>query len=115
MAMRAVEWEVRTPLEGLVVAIVRLVELGRRREHYYRAVTANPDRSQRRLIGYWGSADDAHDGVLALYEHGTGRSLSGGDTKPSRALVPQKPPPPDEPPGMAARPAVHSSRAYVVK
>lgn len=111
MAMRPVEWEVRTPLDGLVVAIVREVELGRRHEHYYRAVTANPDRSQRKLIGYWGSPSDAHDGVLALYEHGTGRSLLGGDTRPSRPLVPQKPPPRVEPPGMAARPALDSSRA----
>lgn len=112
MTLRPVEWEVRLPLSGEAVAIVRMVELGRRRELYYRAVTANPDRSQRKLIGYWGTPDEAHDGTLALYEHGSGSSINGGDMKPSLPLLPQKPAPVDDgAAGVAARPRQHAARS----
>lgn len=99
------------PLDGRPLAVVRLLVLGPNREPYYRAVSAEVDRSQRRLIGYWGSLEHAHDGVLGLYEHLSRRSLAGGDMAPSRTLVPQKPPPGAPEPGRAARPAKHSSRA----
>ena len=80
-------------LDGRPLAIVRLLTLGPNREPYYRAVSPEPDRAQRRLIGYWGSPEHAHDGVLALYEHASRKSLAGGDMPPSRPLVPHKPPP----------------------
>lgn len=100
------------PLSGQVIAIVRAVELGRRRQVYYRAVTSEADRTLRTLIGYWGSPQDAHDGALALYEQSTGCSVAGGGAGPSMELVPQKPPPadPQEAAGMAARPRYHSRR-----
>ncbi len=64
MTLRPVEWEVRLPLSGEAVAIVRAVQLGPRGEVYLRAVTPDANRSQRELIGYWGSPQEAHDGVL---------------------------------------------------
>lgn len=135
MTIRPAEWDVLHPLDGRPVAVVRLVLLGPTREPYYRAVTPEDDRSQRRLIGYWSSVDHAHDGVLALFERASGRSTSGGGREPARPLVPQKPPPcaptaaplpgasapqrragaatarPPQRQGYAARPALHASRA----
>lgn len=111
MTLRPIEWDVLHPLDGRPIAVVRLVALGPRREPYYRAVSPEPDRPQRRLVGYWGSLDEAHDGVLALYEHLSNRALAGGDAPPSRPLVPQKPPPAPFEPGKASRPRLHSSRA----
>ncbi|MGM1028320.1 MAG: hypothetical protein ACQEWM_00450 [Actinomycetota bacterium] len=111
MTLRPAEWDVLHPLDGHAIAIVRLVQLGPRREPYYRAVTPEPDRALRRLIGYWGTVTKAHEGVLALYEHASGRSLAGGDRQPSRPLVPQKPPPEARSAGAPARPRLHASRA----
>lgn len=111
MTMRPVEWEIRHPVTGDLVAIVRVVALGPRREWYARAVTPEADRSRRTLIGYWASPDEAHRGVLALFERRTGRSLAAGSTAPSVPLVPMKPPPHEQEPGMAARPRHHASRA----
>lgn len=88
-----VEWEVRTPLDGLPVAVVRLVHLGAAREPYYRAVTANPVPELRRLIGYYASAGDAHDAALYMLEQATGRSVTGGGGAARLQPVPQKPPP----------------------
>lgn len=106
MTLRPVEWEVRLPLSGEAVAIVRAVQLGPHGEVYLRAVTPDADRSQRELIGYWGSPQEAHDGVLALYERRSNRGAA-----PSLPLVPQKPPPdPTSTRGMAARPRLHASR-----
>lgn len=104
MTLRPVEWEVRLPLSGEIVAIVRAVQLGSRGDVYLRAVTPDADRSQRELIGYWASPQEAHDGVLALYERRSNRGVP-----PSLPLVPQKPPPEANTPGMAARPRVHAS------
>lgn len=56
MTLRPVEWDVLHPLDGQPLAIIRLVYLGARREPYYRAVTANPDRAERKLIGYWATS-----------------------------------------------------------
>lgn len=107
MTLRPVEWEVRLPLSGEVVAIVRAVQLGARGEVYLRAVTPDVDRSQRELIGYWGSPQEAHDGVLALYERRDARGVP-----PRLPLVPQKPPPDaDGTRGMAARPRLQRSSA----
>lgn len=112
MTLRPAEWDVLHPLDGHPIAIVRLVQLGERREPYYRAVTPEGDRALRRLIGYWGSVDEAHEGVLALYERASGRSLAGGDRAPSRPLVPQQPPPGEAArPGTPARPQLHAARA----
>lgn len=99
MTIRAAEWDVLHPLDGAPLAVVRLVLLGPRREPYYRAVTAQPDRAQRRLLGYWSSVEQAHEAALALFERSTGRALSGGDGRPQRAVPPQKPPPQPYPSG----------------
>ncbi len=93
MTIRAAEWHVLHPLDGAPLAVVRLVQLGPRREPYYRAVTAQPDHSQRRLLGYWSSVEEAHEAALALFERSTGRSLGGGDGRSRRGVPPQKPPP----------------------
>jgi hypothetical protein len=91
--MTATEWEVRTPLDGLPVALVRLVHLGPDREPYYRAVTANPVPERRRLIGYYASPEDAHDAALYMLEQATGRTVTGGGGAARLRPVPQKPPP----------------------
>lgn len=104
MTIKPCEWDVLHPLDGRPLAIVRLLTLGPDREPYYH-------RAQRRPIGYWGSLERAHDGVLALYEHMSRRSLAGGDMPPSRPLVPQKPPPGVPERGRAATPVKPSSRA----
>lgn len=111
MTMRPIEWDVLHPLNGQPLAIVRLVYLGPRREPYYRAVTANPDRAQRKLVGYWGTLDDAHTGCLALYEQASGESVAGGNTKPHMQAPAQKPPPEPHTPGTAARPELHAARS----
>lgn len=91
--MVTVEWEVRHPLSGQEVAIIRLVHLGPKHEPYFRAVTANPDPKQRKLIGYYGSAEDAHDASLYMLEQATGVGISGGNKLPSARFVEPKPPP----------------------
>lgn len=96
MTLRPITWEVREPLTGNVMAIIQVVHLGPRQEPYYRSVTANPDPKQRKLVGYWHTPDEAHDGTIALYEHARGASLSGGGLPP-KPLVPQKPPPARDP------------------
>lgn len=111
MTMRPVEWEIRHPVSGDLIAILRVVALGPRREWYARAVTPEADRSRRTLIGYWASPDEAHRGVLALFERRTGRSFPAGAAEPAPPLVPMKPPPDAHEPGMAARPRRHASRA----
>lgn len=111
MTLRPVEWDLGHPLSGHPLAVIRLVRLGPRLEPYYRAVTANPERSARKLIGYWGTLEDARTGCLALYERATGESVAGGDAKPSMQVVQQKPPPPAHEPGSPARPRQHAARA----
>lgn len=88
-----VEWEVRGPLDGLPIAIVRLLHLGEHHEPYWRAVTAENDPRRRQLIGYYGSAGDAHDASIHHAEQRAQRSLAGGNRPPSARYVPQKPPP----------------------
>ncbi|SDH88663.1 hypothetical protein [Agrococcus jejuensis] len=106
MTMRPVEWEIRHPVSGDLIAILRVVALGPRKEWYARAVTPEPERSRRTLIGYWASPDEAHRGVLALFERRTGRPLGGAAT----TLVPMKPPPGEREPSTVARVGRQSSR-----
>ncbi|WP_144719033.1 hypothetical protein [Agrococcus jejuensis] len=108
MTMRPVEWEIRHPVSGDLIAILRVVALGPRREWYARAVTPEPDRSRRTLIGYWASPDEAHRGVLALFERRTGRSLG---TEAPAPIVPMKPPPAAGEPETVARTRRQASRA----
>ena len=65
VTIRPCEWDVLHPLGGRPLAVVRLLVLRPNREPYYRAVSREPQREQRRLIGYRGSLEHAHDGVLA--------------------------------------------------
>lgn len=105
VTLRPVTWEVREPITGHVLALIQVVHLGPRSEPYYRSVTPDPNPQERRLIGYWGSPDQAHDGTIALYEHRFNRSLAGGGLPP-RELVPMKPPPMQDKP----RPVEHVQR-----
>lgn len=91
MTLRPIEWDVLHPLDGQPLAIIRLVWI--EGEPFYRAVSANPDREQRKLIGYWGDLDTAHHACLALWEQATGRAISGGNQKPGMTVPAQKPPP----------------------
>lgn len=110
MTLRPVEWDVLHPLDGSSIAVVRLVWLGPKRENYYRAVTHDADRSKRRLLGYWGTLNEAHEASLAAWELVTGSSISGGDRLASRAIPPQKPPPEPYESGRAAGPEKHGAR-----
>ena len=110
MTIRPTEWGVLHPLDGSPLAVIRVVWLGPMREPYYRVVSANPDRSQRKLAGYWSNLDEAHTAALALYEQATGRAIGAGDQKPKLRVPPQKPPPDPHEPGRAARPERHASR-----
>lgn len=56
MTLRPLEWDVLHPLTGQSLAIIRIVWLVARREPCYRAVTANPEREQRKLVGYWAAS-----------------------------------------------------------
>lgn len=91
MTLRPVEWDVLHPLDGQPLAIIRLVWL--RDEAYYRAVTANPDRTARKLIGYWPDLTTAEQGCLALWEKATGQSIYGGGKKPTLVVPGMKRPP----------------------
>lgn len=93
MTFRPTEWDVLHPRSGQPLAIVRLVHLGPEREPYYRAVTANPERESRKLIGYWGNLDDAHAACLALHAHAGDRAAASGGAVPQVRLPAQKPPP----------------------
>ncbi|WP_413318332.1 hypothetical protein AA0Z99_00205 [Agrococcus sp. 1P02AA] len=111
MTNRPVEWEVLHPLTGAELAVTRLVWHGPWQEPYFRVVSANSEREQRKLIGYWGTLDDAHTACLAVYERATGKSISGGDLPPNLHVPAQKPPPEPHTTGQPARPQLHSSRA----
>jgi hypothetical protein len=109
--MRPMERDVLHPLDGAHVAIVRLVLLGPTSEPFYRAVTPEPDRTRRELLGYWGTLEEAHEAALALLEQRTGQAIEGGGRPPSRQVPPQEPPSAPHPTGQPARPRLHSSRA----
>lgn len=110
--MRAIEWEIRHPLSAQLIAIVRLLELGPRREQYFRAVTGDRDAAQRRLLGYWASLDEARRAVLALEERSSGLSIGGvTDSAQMLPLLPWKPAPAPARSGLAARPAKHGKSA----
>lgn len=111
MTLRPIEWDVLHPLDGSALAVVRVVWLGPKREPYYRVVSANPDRALRKLAGYWGNLDEAHNAALALYELATGESICGGDRPPRLEVPSQKPRPGPFESGRAARPERHGARA----
>ena len=66
---------------------------------------------RRRLLGYWGTLEEAHEAALALLEQRTAQAIEGGGRPPSRQVPPQKPPSAPYPTGQPARPRLHSSRA----
>lgn len=100
--MRAAEWDVLHPLDGSHIAVIRLVLLGPHRDPFYRVVTPQRDRSERKLLGYWSTLERAHDAALALYERATGSAIEGGGRPPGREVSAQKPPPRGYPTGVAA-------------
>lgn len=103
MTSRPIEWDALHPLSGQPLAIVRLVYLGPSSEPYYRAVSANPERAARKLVGYRGSLANVHTACLALHEQATVASIAGGAAKPHMQVPAQKPPPAVHTPGMASR------------
>ena len=98
------------PLDGAELAVIRLVWLGTKCERYYRVVSANPVRAQRKLVGYWSNLDEAHTAVLALYERAIGRAIGAGGQQPQLQVPLQKPPPEPYALGQAERPQTHASR-----
>ncbi len=91
-----VEWVVTHAAAKGPIAVVRRLRLGRARDVYFRAVTWHADPSERSLVGYWGSAEEAVQNIYGLYE----RSLppqflmtGGGTTRAPLPLTAPKPPP----------------------
>lgn len=63
---------------------------------YWRVVTGDDDRSRRRLVGYWGSLEEASHNALAFVEHQLPPAWMATGTATShrpREMTPQKPPP----------------------
>lgn len=90
----AVEWVVPHPqVQGAAGAIIRLVSIDR--QPYWRVVTGERDRSQRSLIGYWGSLEEAEHNAIAWWERKLPHLLAEGGSRfrEPRQLTPQKPPP----------------------
>lgn len=88
VTIRPAGWDVLHPLDGPHIAVVRLVLLGPHRDPFYRVVTPERGRSQRRLLGYWATLELSHEAALALYERATGSAIEGGGRPPSR-IVPE--------------------------
>ena len=90
MTARPVEWHVLHPLDAAHrIAIIRYVKI--EHEPYYRAVTYHNDPSQRQLIGYYATLDDATNAAYIHYEKETGMAISGGgQPAPTREPIPWK-------------------------
>ncbi|GAA2176236.1 hypothetical protein GCM10009846_29220 [Agrococcus versicolor] len=61
---------------------------------FWRVVTGEDDRSRRRLIGYWGSLEEAAHNALAYVEHRLPSAWMATGTSTSvvpRAATPQRP------------------------
>lgn len=90
--MDPTEWAV--VIHRRTYVVIRRVEL--HGEDFWRVVTGEDDRSKRRLIGYWGTFEEATHNALAWVERqlppawlATGTSTF---VRP-REMTPQKPPP----------------------
>ncbi|TQO23773.1 hypothetical protein FB385_2634 [Paramicrobacterium agarici] len=78
------------------VAVVRMLHLGPDREVYFRAVTYSPNASERELIGYWGSLEEAIQNVhhVELSKMPAAWLATGGSSfREIPPSTPQKPPP----------------------
>lgn len=99
------EWAV--VVHRRVYAVIRCVAIDG--VDYWRVVTGEDDRSRRRLVGYWGTFDEASHNALAFVERQLPSAWMATGTSSSRApraMTPQKPPPArsgDEPPWLGPR------------
>jgi hypothetical protein len=80
-------------------------------DDFWRVVTGEDDRSRRRLIGYWGSLEEAAHNALAYVEHRLPSAWMATGTATSlvpRSATPQKPLPGRSPhePAKAGAPGV---------
>lgn len=77
-----------------VYAVIRCVVIAG--DEYWRVVTGDQDRAQRRLVGYWGSLDEASHNALAYVERQLPSAWMATGTATfttPREMTPQKPPP----------------------
>ncbi|MCW4458203.1 hypothetical protein [Microbacterium sp. MPKO10] len=95
-AAAPVEWVIKSVRKDYPAAVVKMLHLGPKHDVYFRAVTYSPHPDQRRLIGYWGSLDEAVRNV----QHWEMSKLppawlaTGGSTiREMPPATPQKPPP----------------------
>ncbi|QPZ39687.1 hypothetical protein [Paramicrobacterium chengjingii] len=95
-AAAPVEWVIKSAREDNPIAYVRMLHLGPQHELYFRAVTYSPHHDQRRLLGYWGSLEEAIRNIhhIELSKLPAAWLATGGaTTKEIPASTPQKPPP----------------------
>ncbi|MFC7431631.1 MULTISPECIES: hypothetical protein [unclassified Agrococcus] len=77
-----------------VYVVIRCVEIDG--DDYWRVVTGEDDRAHRRLVGYWGSLEEASHNALAFVERqlpGAWMATGTSSSRTPRAMTPQKPPP----------------------
>lgn len=104
--MDASEWVV--VVHRTVYAVIRRVTIAGD-EDFWRVVTGEDDRAHRRLVGYWGSLEEASHNAFAYVERQLPSAWMATGTASStapRAMTPQKPLPGrsvDEPPWLGPR------------
>lgn len=87
----ASEWVV--VVHRQVYAVIRRVTIAAD-DDFWRVVTGEDDRAQRRLIGYWGSLEDASHNAFAYVERQLPSAWMATGTATStapRPMTPQKP------------------------
>lgn len=102
----ASEWVV--VVHRTVYAVIRRVSIAGD-DDYWRVVTGDDDRRRRRLVGYWGSFDEASHNAFAYVERqlpSAWLATGTATTAAPRAMTPQKRLPvrgSDEPPWLGPR------------
>lgn len=90
-----------------VYVVIRCIEIAG--QEYWRVVTGEEVRSQRRLVGYWGTFDEASTNAIAYVEQQLPPAWLATNTATFRSpgkMTPQKPPPEhssEEPPWRSPR------------
>lgn len=86
------EWVV--VIHRRVYVVIRRVTIGA--DEYWRVVTGDDERASRRLVGYWGSLEEASHNALAYVERQLPSAWMATGTATfhrPREMTPQKPPP----------------------
>ncbi|QCR19160.1 hypothetical protein [Agrococcus sp. SGAir0287] len=91
LRVHASEWIV--VVHRITYAVIRRVTIGGD-DDFWRVVTGEDDRSRRRLVGYWGTFEEASHNALAFVEQqlpGAWMATGTSTSHERRAMTPQKP------------------------